>query len=200
MALAYDGAIQRLIDAFSKLPGIGPKGAQRIAFYILGSDEREAADLADAITEVKAKVKFCEVCGNVCEASPCPVCLDPRRDHSIICVVEEPKDVMSIERTREYHGLYHVLGGAINPMANVGPNDLNIAKLLERLGDGSVTEVILALDPNIEGEATTTYLSRLLSQVGIKVTRLASGLPVGSDLEYADEITIGRALSGRREA
>lgn len=200
MALAYDGAIQRLIDAFSKLPGIGPKGAQRIAFYILGSDEREAADLADAITEVKAKVKFCEVCGNVCEASPCLVCLDPRRDHSIICVVEEPKDVMSIERTREYHGLYHVLGGAINPMANVGPNDLNIAKLLERLGDGSVTEVILALDPNIEGEATTTYLSRLLSQVGIKVTRLASGLPVGSDLEYADEITLGRALSGRREA
>jgi len=200
MALAYDGAIQRLIDAFSKLPGIGPKGAQRIAFYILGGDEREAADLADAITEVKAKVKFCEVCGNVCEASPCPVCLDPRRDHSIICVVEEPKDVMSIERTREYHGLYHVLGGAINPMANVGPNDLNIAKLLERLGDGSVTEVILALDPNIEGEATTTYLSRLLSQVGIKVTRLASGLPVGSDLEYADEITLGRALSGRREA
>ena len=200
MALAYDGAIQRLIDAFSKLPGIGPKGAQRIAFYILGSDEREAADLADAITEVKAKVKFCEVCGNVCEASPCPVCLDPRRDHSIICVVEEPKDVMSIERTREYHGLYHVLGGAINPMANVVPNDLNIAKLLERLGDGSVTEVILALDPNIEGEATTTYLSRLLSQVGIKVTRLASGLPVGSDLEYADEITLGRALSGRREA
>lgn len=200
MALAYDGAIQRLIDAFSKLPGIGPKGAQRIAFYILGSDEREAADLADAITEVKAKVKFCEVCGNVCEASPCPVCLDPRRDHSIICVVEEPKDVMSIERTREYHGLYHVLGGAINPMANVGPNDLNIAKLLERLGGGSVTEVILALDPNIEGEATTTYLSRLLSQVGIKVTRLASGLPVGSDLEYADEITLGRALSGRREA
>ena len=168
MALAYDGAIQRLIDAFSKLPGIGPKGAQRIAFYILGSDEREAADLADAITEVKAKVKFCEVCGNVCEASPCPVCLDPRRDHSIICVVEEPKDVMSIERTREYHG--------------------------------SVTEVNLALDPNIEGEATTTYLSRLLSQVGIKVTRLASGLPVGSDLEYADEITLGRALSGRREA
>ena len=200
MALAYDGAIQRLIDAFSNLPGIGPKGAQRIAFYIVGSDDREAAALADAITEVKAKVKFCEVCGNVCEASPCPVCLDPRRDHSIICVVEEPKDVMSIERTREYHGLYHVLGGAINPMANVGPNDLNIAKLLERLGDGSVTEVILALDPNIEGEATTTYLSRLLSQVGIEVTRLASGLPVGSDLEYADEITLGRALSGRREA
>jgi len=200
MALAYDGAIQRLIDAFSKLPGIGPKGAQRIAFYILGSDEREAADLADAIAEVKAKVKFCEVCGNVCEKSPCPICSDLRRDRSMICVVEEPKDVMSIERTREYHGLYHVLGGAINPMANVGPSDLNIAKLLERLGNGEVKEVILALDPNIEGEATTSYLNRLLSQVGLKVTRLASGLPVGSDLEYADEITLGRALSGRREA
>ena len=198
MALAYDGAIQRLIDAFSKLPGIGPKGAQRIAFYILGSDEREAADLADAITEVKAKVKFCEVCGNVCEASPCPVCLDPRRDHSIICVVEEPKDVMSIERTREYRGLYHVLGGVINPMANVQPSDLNIAKLIERLKDSEVAEVILALNPNVEGEATTSFLSQLLSQTDIKVTRLASGLPVGGDLEYADEITLGRALAGRR--
>ena len=198
MALAYDGAIQRLIDAFSKLPGIGPKGAQRIAFYILGSDEREAADLADAIAEVKAKVKFCEVCGNVCEKSPCPICSDPRRDRSMICVVEEPKDVMSIERTREYHGLYHVLGGAINPMANVGPSDLNIAKLLERLGDGEVKEVILALNPNVEGEATTSFLSQLLSQTDIKVTRLASGLPVGGDLEYADEITLGRALAGRR--
>lgn len=200
MALAYDGAIQRLIDAFANLPGIGPKGAQRIAFYLLNAPDEESQALIDAITEVKEKVRFCDICGNVCETSPCPVCADPRRDHSVICVVEEPKDVMSIERTREYHGLYHVLGGAINPMANVGPNDLNIAKLLERLGDGSVTEVILALDPNIEGEATTTYLSRLLSQVGIKVTRLASGLPVGSDLEYADEITLGRALSGRREA
>ena len=198
MALAYDGAIQRLIDAFSKLPGIGPKGAQRIAFYILGSDEREAADLADAITEVKAKVKFCEVCGNVCEASPCPVCLDPRRDHSIICVVEEPKDVMSIERTREYRGMYHVLGGVINPMANVQPSDLNIAKLIERLKDSEVKEVILALNPNVEGEATTSFLSQLLSQTDIKVTRLASGLPVGGDLEYADEITLGRALAGRR--
>ena len=198
MALTYDGAIQRLIDAFSKLPGIGPKGAQRIAFYILGSDEREAADLADAITEVKAKVKFCEVCGNVCEASPCPVCLDPRRDHSIICVVEEPKDVMSIERTREYRGMYHVLGGVINPMANVQPSDLNIAKLIERLKDSEVTEVILALNPNVEGEATTSFLSQLLSQTDIKVTRLASGLPVGGDLEYADEITLGRALAGRR--
>ena len=200
MALAYDGAIQRLIDAFNKLPGIGPKGAQRIAFHLLSADEQEAADLADAITEVKAKVRFCDVCGNVCETSPCPVCADPRRDRATICVVEEPKDVMSIERTREYRGLYHVLGGAINPMANVGPSDLNIAKLLERLKTDEVKEIILALDPNIEGEATTTYLSRLLSPLGLKVTRLASGLPVGSDLEYADEITLGRALAGRREA
>lgn len=200
MALAYDGAIQRLIDAFNKLPGIGPKGAQRIAFHLLSADEQEAADLADAITEVKAKVRFCDVCGNVCETSPCPVCADPRRDRTTICVVEEPKDVMSIERTREYRGLYHVLGGAINPMANVGPSDLNIAKLLERLKTDEVKEIILALDPNIEGEATTTYLSRLLGPLGLKVTRLASGLPVGSDLEYADEITLGRALSGRREA
>ncbi|MBT1177648.1 recombination protein RecR [Bifidobacterium callimiconis] len=200
MALAYDGAIQNLIDAFSRLPGIGPKGAQRIAFYLLGADEQEARELADAITEVKAKVRFCEICGNVCETSPCPICEDPRRDRSIICVVQEPKDVMSIERTREFRGLYHVLGGAINPMANVGPADLNIPQLLQRLGSGEVHEVIMALNPNIEGEATTTYISRLLGPLEVKVTRLASGLPVGSDLEYADEITLGRALAGRREA
>lgn len=200
MALAYDGAIQRLIDAFNRLPGIGPKGAQRIAFHLLSASDEEADELVEAIEEVKAKVRFCDICGNVCETSPCPVCADPRRDHSVICVVEEPKDVMSVERTREYRGLYHVLGGAINPMANVGPEDLNIAKLLERLRSDEVQEVILALDPNIEGEATTTYLSRLIAPAGIKVTRLASGLPVGSDLEYADEITLGRALVGRREA
>lgn len=200
MALAYDGAIQRLIDAFAHLPGIGPKGAQRIAFHMLSASDEEAQQLIDAITEVKEKVRFCEICGNVCESSPCSVCVDPRRDRSMICVVEEPKDVMSIERTREYRGLYHVLGGAINPMANVGPADLNIPALLDRLKTNEVQEVILALDPNIEGEATTTYMSRLLSPLDIKVTRLASGLPVGSDLEYADEITLGRALSGRREA
>lgn len=200
MALAYDGAIQRLIDGFARLPGIGPKGAQRIAFYLLSASDEEAQDLADAIREVKEKVRFCEICGNVCETSPCPICSDPRRDHSIICVVEEPKDVMSIERTREFHGVYHVLGGAINPMANVGPGDLAIPKLLERLKTDEVKEIILALDPNIEGEATVTYLSRLLSPLGIKITRLASGLPVGSDLEYADEITLGRALEGRQEA
>ncbi|PJM78428.1 recombination mediator RecR [Bifidobacterium scaligerum] len=203
MALAYDGAIQRLIDAFGHLPGIGPKGAQRIAFYILSAPEDEARELAEAIEEVKAKIRFCDTCGNVCESSPCPVCLDPRRDRSVICVVEEPKDVMSIERTREYRGLYHVLGGAINPMANVGPSDLKIAGLIKRLestGADEVKEVILALDPNIEGEATASYLSQLLRPSGVKITRLASGLPVGSDLEYADEITLGRALAGRREA
>ncbi|OZG49285.1 recombination mediator RecR [Bombiscardovia coagulans] len=199
MALAYDGAIQQLIDSFARLPGIGPKGAQRIAFYLLGADAQEVQDLADAITTAKAKVRFCEICGNVCETSPCPICEDPRRDRAVICVVEEPKDVMSIERTREYRGLYHVLGGAINPMANIGPSDLRIPNLLKRLKSGEVTEVIMALDPNIEGEATTTYLSRLLGPLEIKLTRLASGLPVGSDLEYADEITLGRALTGRSE-
>lgn len=198
MALAYDNAIQRLIDAFAHLPGIGPKGAQRIAFYLLSASDEESGNLAEAITEMRQKVRFCDICGNVCETSPCPICADPRRDHGVICVIEEPKDVMSIERTHEYHGVYHVLGGAINPMANVGPNDLSIPKLLERLKDDSVKEIILALDPNIEGEATTTYLSRLLAPLGIAVTRLASGLPVGSDLEYADEITLGRALAGRR--
>lgn len=199
MALAYDGAIQQLIDAFSRLPGIGPKGAQRIAFYLLGADDHEAQELADAITAAKAKVRFCDICGNVCETSPCPICEDPRRDRTIICVVEEPKDVMSIERTREYRGLYHVLGGAINPMANIGPSDLHISGLLDRLRSSEVAEVIMALDPNIEGEATTTYLGRLLGPLEIKLTRLASGLPVGSDLEYADEITLGRALAGRSE-
>ena len=170
MALAYDGAIQRLIDAFANLPGIGPKGAQRIAFYLLNAPDEESQALIDAITEVKEKVRFCDICGNVCETSPCPVCADPRRDHSAICVVEEPKDVMSIERTREYRGMYHVLGGVINPMANVQPSDLNIAKLLERLKDSEVKEVILALNPNVEGEATTSFLSQLLSQTDIKVT------------------------------
>ena len=197
MALAYDGAIQRLIDAFANLPGIGPKGAQRIAFYLLNAPDEESQALIDAITEVKEKVRFCDICGNVCETSPCPVCADPRRDHSVICVVEEPKDVMSIERTREYRGMYTCLA-ASSTMANVQPSDLNIAKLIERLKDSEVKEVILALNPNVEGEATTSFLSQLLSQTDIKVTRLASGLPVGGDLEYADEITLGRALAGRR--
>lgn len=197
-ASSYDGAIGRLIDEFSKLPGIGPKGAQRIAFYILSASEQEAQSLIDAINDMKSSVRFCDICGNVCEQSPCSVCADPRRDHSKICVVEEPKDIMSIERTHEYDGVYHVLGGAINPMANVGPGDLSITQLLERLKNPQIKEVILALDPNIEGEATVTYLARLLDPLGIKITRLASGLPVGGDLEYADEITLGRAFSGRQ--
>lgn len=197
-ASSYDGAIGRLIDEFSKLPGIGSKGAQRIAFYILSASEQEAQSLIDAINDMKSSVRFCDICGNVCEQSPCAVCADPRRDHSKICVVEEPKDIMSIERTHEYDGVYHVLGGAINPMANVGPGDLSITQLLERLKNPQIKEVILALDPNIEGEATVTYLARLLDPLGIKITRLASGLPVGGDLEYADEITLGRAFSGRQ--
>ncbi|AEF31185.1 recombination protein RecR [Gardnerella sp. DNF00354] len=196
---SYDGAIGRVIDAFSKLPGIGPKGAQRIAFYILSSSDVQTQDLIDAISDLRENVRFCEICGNVCEQSPCVICQDPRRDHTKICVVEEPKDIMSIERTHEYAGVYHVLGGAINPMANIGPADLKITQLLERLKDAQVKEVILALDPNIEGEATVTYLARLLEPLDISITRLASGLPVGGDLEYADEITLGRAFAGRQE-
>ena len=196
---SYEGAIGRVIDAFSSLPGIGPKGAQRIAFYILSSSNAQAQELINSINDLKENVRFCEICGNVCEQSPCVVCLDPRRDHTKICVVEEPKDIMSIESTHEYAGVYHVLGGAINPMANVGPADLKITQLLERLKDAQVKEVILALDPNIEGEATVTYLARLLEPLDIKVTRLASGLPVGGDLEYADEVTLGRAFAGRQD-
>lgn len=196
---SYDGAIGRVIDAFSKLPGIGPKGAQRIAFYILSSSDVQTQDLIDAISDLRENVRFCEICGNVCEQSPCVICQDPRRDHTKICVVEEPKDIMSIERTHEYAGVYHVLGGAINPMANVGPADLKITQLLERIKDAQVKEIILALDPNIEGEATVTYLARLLEPLDISITRLASGLPVGGDLEYADEITLGRAFAGRQE-
>lgn len=196
---SYDGAIGRVIDAFSKLPGIGPKGAQRIAFYILSSSDVQTQDLIDAISDLRENVRFCEICGNVCEQSPCVICQDSRRDHTKICVVEEPKDIMSIERTHEYAGVYHVLGGAINPMANIGPADLKITQLLERLKDAQVKEVILALDPNIEGEATVTYLARLLEPLDISITRLASGLPVGGDLEYADEITLGRAFAGRQE-
>lgn len=196
---SYDGAIGRVIDAFSKLPGIGPKGAQRIAFYILSSSDVQTQDLIDAISDLRENVRFCEICGNVCEQSPCVICQNPRRDHTKICVVEEPKDIMSIERTHEYAGVYHVLGGAINPMANIGPADLKITQLLERLKDAQVKEVILALDPNIEGEATVTYLARLLEPLDISITRLASGLPVGGDLEYADEITLGRAFAGRQE-
>jgi recombination protein RecR len=194
----YEGAVQDLIDELGRLPGVGPKSAQRIAFHLLASDPADVRRLTDALTQVKEKVRFCEICGNVAEDVQCKICRDPRRNPSVICVVEEPKDVVAIERTREFRGRYHVLGGAINPIENVGPDDLRIKELLTRLADGTVTEVILATDPNVEGEATATYLARLLTPMGVRVTRLASGLPVGGDLEYADEVTLGRAFEGRR--
>ncbi len=194
----YEGPIQDLIDELGRLPGIGPKGAQRIAFYILASDKVDVERLASTLREVTEKVRFCEVCFNISEEERCRVCRDPRRDRSAICVVEESKDVMAIERTHEFRGLYHVLGGAISPIDNVGPADLHIRELLTRLQDATITEVILATDPNLEGEATATYIARLLNGTGVTVSRLASGLPVGGDLEYADEVTLGRAFSGRR--
>ncbi|MEN5075903.1 recombination mediator RecR [Isoptericola cucumis] len=194
----YEGAVQDLIDELGRLPGVGPKSAQRIAFHLLATDAADVRRLVDALTEVKARVQFCETCGNVAESDTCRICADPRRTAEVICVVEEPKDVVAIERTREFRGKYHVLGGAINPIDNVGPDDLRIGQLMSRLADGTVTEVILATDPNVEGEATATYLSRLIGPMGVTVSRLASGLPVGGDLEYADEVTLGRAFEGRR--
>jgi len=194
----YEGAVQDLIDELGRLPGVGPKSAQRIAFHVLAADPADVRRLADALIEVKARVRFCEICGNVAQEEQCRICRDPRRSPTTLCVVEEPKDVVAIERTREFRGRYHVLGGAINPIAGVGPDDLRIAQLMSRLADGTVTEVILATDPNVEGEATATYLARLLLPMGLTVSRLASGLPVGGDLEYADEVTLGRAFEGRR--
>ncbi len=194
----YEGAVQDLIDELGRLPGVGPKSAQRIAFHLLAADPVDVRRLVSALTEVKEKVRFCKVCGNVSEQDECRVCRDPRRDLTVVCVVEEPKDVVAIERTREFRGRYHVLGGAISPIDGVGPDALRIRELLVRLQDGTVTELILATDPNLEGEATATYLARLVAPMGLKVTRLASGLPVGGDLEYADEVTLGRAFEGRR--
>ncbi|WP_062294697.1 recombination mediator RecR [Demequina phytophila] len=195
----YDGAVQDLIDELGHLPGIGPKSAQRIAFHLLSADPTDVRRLADTIITVKEKVRFCTTCGNVAEAEQCRICLDPRRAEDLLCVVEEAKDVVVIERTREFRGRYHVLGGAIDPMNGVGPDDLRIRELLTRLGDGRIEEVIIATDPNIEGEATATYLTRMLVPMGVTVSRLASGLPVGGDLEYADEVTLGRAFEGRRK-
>ncbi len=194
----YEGIIQDLIDELGRLPGVGPKSAQRIAFHILAAEPTDVYRLADALREVKEKVRFCSICGNVAEESECRICRDPRRDQSALCVVEEPKDVVAIEKTREFKGRYHVLGGAISPIDGVGPDDLRIRELMIRLADGAITEVILATDPNLEGEATATYLARLIAPIGIAVSRLASGLPVGGDLEYADEVTLGRAFEGRR--
>ncbi len=194
----YEGAVQDLIDELGRLPGVGPKSAQRIAFHLLAAEPADVERLAATLTRVKNEVKFCSVCGNVAEADVCRICSDPRRDPSVICVVEEPKDVVAIERTREFRGRYHVLGGAISPIDGIGPDELRIRELLGRLRDDTVTELILATDPNLEGEATATYLARMVNPMGLTVTRLASGLPVGGDLEYADEVTLGRAFSGRR--
>lgn len=194
----YEGAVQNLIDELGRLPGVGPKSAQRIAFHILNADAADMARLANAISTVKTSVSFCEECGNVSETKLCTICRDERRDPSVLCVVEESKDVVAIERTRSFTGRYHVLGGAINPLAGVGPEQLRIRELVSRLADERIQEIILAMDPNLEGEATATYLSRMLVPLGVRLSRLASGLPVGGDLEYADEITLGRALEGRR--
>jgi recombination protein RecR len=194
----YEGVVQDLIDELGRLPGVGPKSAQRIAFHLLAADPTDVRRLVEVLSEVKEKVRFCSICGNVASSDLCRVCADPRRDLSSICVVEEPKDVVAVERTREFRGRYHVLGGAISPIDGVGPDDLRIRELMTRLADGTVTELILATDPNLEGEATATYLARLVKPMGLRVTRLASGLPVGGDLEYADEVTLGRAFEGRR--
>ena len=194
----FDGAIADLVAELGRLPGIGPKGAQRIAFFILQSEPEDVRRLSDALIEVKEKVRFCIDCGNVSEEERCRICSDDRRDRTLICVVEEPKDVVAVERTREYLGVYHVLGGAISPIDGIGPDDLRIRELLARLADDRVVEVIIATDPNLEGEATATYLARMLRPLGVAVSRLASGLPVGGDLEYADEVTLGRAFAGRR--
>jgi recombination protein RecR len=199
----FAGPIQELIDEFARLPGIGPKSAQRVAFHLLKAGDNEAKKLAKAIIDAKDKVRFCTRCFNVSDQELCEYCRDDRREASMICVVQDAPDIVAVERTREYRGLYHVLQGAISPIEGIGPEDLRISELLERLkpssdGTSEVTEVILATNPNVEGDATAMYLARLLTPLGVKVTRLASGMPVGGDLEYADEVTLGRALEGRR--
>jgi recombination protein RecR len=195
----YEGVVQELIDELSRLPGVGPKSAQRIAFHLLQTEDDQAKRLAQVLLEVKERVRFCEICGNVAEDVQCNICRDPRRTRTAICVVEESKDVQAIERTREFRGTYHVLGGAISPIEGIGPDNLRIKELMARLGNPEIQEVIIATDPNLEGEATATYLTRMLSPLGITISRLASGLPVGGDLEYADEVTLGRAFEGRRQ-
>lgn len=195
----YEGVVQDLIDELGRLPGVGPKSAQRIAFHIVQSEPVDVRRLIDALQIVIEKVRFCVTCGNVSAEERCRICLDPRRDPSVLCVVEEAKDVVAIERTREYRGRYHVLGGALNPLEGVGPDDLRLKELVQRMADGDITEIILATDPNVEGEATASLVARWLRPLGVKITRLASGLPVGGDLEYADEITLGRAFEGRRQ-
>jgi recombination protein RecR len=193
----YEGIIQDLIDELGRLPGVGPKSAQRIAFHIIQSDRVDVTRLAEILKTVKERVKFCTVCGNISEEDICNICRDPRRDNTAICVVEESKDVLAIEKTREFKGKYHVLGGAISPIDGIGPENLRIRELMARLTETEIGEIIIATDPNLEGEATATYLTRLIKPLGIRVSRLASGLPVGGDLEYADEVTLGRAFEGR---
>lgn len=195
----YEGVVQDLIDELGRLPGIGPKSAQRLAFHILQADPVDIRRLSTLLEEVKARVKFCDLCGNVSEEDRCRICRDPRRDETVLCVVEEPKDVVAIERSREFRGRYHVLGGAISPIDNVGPDNLRIRELMARLQDATITEIIIATDPNLEGEATATYLARQLAVLGLTVSRIATGIQMGGDLEYADEVTIGRAFSGRRK-
>jgi recombination protein RecR len=195
----YAAPVQELIDQLGRLPGIGPKSAQRVAFHLLKLPREDALRLAQAIIEAKDKVSFCKQCFNVAEGDACSICQDPRRDGTLLCVVEEPRDIVSLEKTQDYRGRYHVLHGAINPIEGIGPDQLRIRELLQRLADEEIAEVILCTNPNLEGDATAMYLSRQLRPLGIKVTRLASGLPVGGDLEYADELTLGRALEGRRE-
>ena len=194
----YTPALQKLIDELGKLPGVGPKSAQRIAFHLIKIPEQDALSLAVAIQQAKEKVRFCETCFNMSDEAICEICSDSQRDSSLVCVVEEPRDIVALERTREYKGLYHVLQGAINPIDGIGPEQLKIRELLERLKGNTVVEVILCTNPNIEGEATAMYLAKLIEPLGIQVSRIASGLPVGGDLEYADELTLGRALEGRR--
>lgn len=195
----YAASLENLIERLCGLPGIGPKSAQRIAFYLLSIPREEAVELAKAIVDVKDKVRYCNICYNISEGEVCSICLDPRRDESLICVVEEPRDVIAIERSGVFRGKYHVLGGAISPIDGIGPDELRFTELMGRLGDGTVTEIIVATNPNAEGEATALYLAQLVRPISIKVTRIARGLPVGGDLEYADEITLGRALEGRTE-
>jgi recombination protein RecR len=193
----YEGAVQDLIDELGRLPGVGPKSAQRIAFHLLAADVVDVRRLVHALTEVKDKVRFCRICGNVAEADECKICRDPRRDLTVICVVEEPKDVVAVEKTREFRGRYHVLHGALSPLDGVGPDQLKIKELLPRLG--GVEEVIVATDPTVEGEATALYLTRLVKPLGVRVSRIAQGVPMGGDLEYADQVTLARALQGRRD-
>jgi recombination protein RecR len=197
--MAFAAPLERLIEGLRKLPGVGQKSAQRLAFHLMRGNEAEARALAEAILEVKEKIHLCSICFNITDTDPCLVCTDAGRDRTALCVIEEPNNLATIEKTGQFRGLYHILHGALSPLKGIGPDELKIAALLERLRDGTVKEVILATNPNVEGEATATYLARLLKPIGVKVTRIALGLPVGSELEYADEVTVGKALEGRRE-